>query len=51
MEQMAAYDPKGAKGKGKGVRTNMVPKVFKHKDCVSVDHHGRRLCFGYKTKC
>ena len=26
------YDPKKAKGKGKGGRTNMVPKVFKHKD-------------------
>ena len=44
------YDPKKAKGKGKGVRSNMVPKVFKHKDCVSVDHHGRRLCFGYNLK-
>ena len=44
------YDPKKAKGKGKGGRTNMVPKVFKRKDCVSVDHHGRRLCFGYNLK-
>ena len=44
------YDPKKAKGKGKGVRSNMVPKAFKHKDCVSVDHHGRRLCFGYNLK-
>ena len=43
------YDKKG-KGKGKGARSNMVPKVFKHKDCVSVDHHGRRLCFGYNLK-
>ena len=44
------YDPKKSKGKGKGVRTNMVPKVFKHKHCVCVDHHGRRLCFGYNLK-
>ena len=34
----------------KGVRSNMVPKAFKHKDCVSADHHGRRLCFGYNLK-
>ena len=27
----------------------MAPKVFKHKDCVSVDHHGRRLCFGSRS--
>ena len=26
------------------------PKIFKDKDCVSVDHHGRRLCFGYNLK-
>ena len=44
------YDPKKAKRKGKGARTNMMAKVFKHKDCVSVDHHGRRLCFGYNLK-
>ena len=48
--QWQPYDPKKAKGKGKGVGSNMVPKAFKHKDCVSVDHHGRRLCFGYNLK-
>ena len=44
------YDPQKVKGKGKGGRSNMVPKIFKHKDCVSVDHHGRRLCFWYNLK-
>ena len=45
------YDPKKAKGKGKGVRTNMVPKVFKHKDCVSVDHHALATTSRSARKC
>ena len=39
------------KGKGKGKEgngkkpINVLPKVLQHKDNVSQDHHGRRLCF------
>ena len=35
---------------GKNRPCHHAAKVLKHKDCVSVDHHGRRLCFGYNLK-
>ena len=37
-------------GKRKGKRKKVLPKVQKalqHKDNVSQDHHGRRLCFNF----
>ena len=39
---------KGKKGKGKAYKTaNMVPKELQGRDNVSVDPHGRRLCFDF----